>query len=79
MSTPTPNQPENLRPNVHMSGHIVWNTQQVKDVLDKLDADNGVIKVEITHGFEPGARQYYVNVWRYPSMDIYQEEREANR
>lgn len=49
-------------------GYLVWSTQQIKEVLDKHDKDNGIIKVEISHGFEPGKKCYHVSIWRMPDL-----------
>ena len=52
--------------NIHYSGYTVWNTKQIKDVLDKHDQQNGIVKVEISHGFVPGKKCYEVSVWYMP-------------
>jgi hypothetical protein len=51
-----------------ITGHIVWNTQQIKDVLDTNNDDNGIWKVEITHGFEPGKKCYHIQIIRWPRI-----------
>jgi hypothetical protein len=54
--------------NVHISGHLVWNAEQIKDVIEKMDTDGSAFKIEITHGFEPGKRCYNIYVWHYPPI-----------
>ncbi len=49
-------------------GYFVWSTKQIKDILDKLDKDNGIVKVEISHSFGNGKKCYHVSVWRMPEL-----------
>lgn len=54
--------------NVQVIGALVWNTKQIKELIDKEDDDNGAFKIEITHGFEPGRKCYEVRIWRVPRI-----------
>ena len=54
---------------VKIESHLVWNTDQVKEVIDRCDSKNEIIKVEITHGFEPGRKCYTVIIWKYGDLD----------
>jgi len=54
--------------NVHVSVLTVWNSEQIKALIDRFDDQNRLIKVEITHGFEPGEKCYSVIVWQHPPI-----------
>lgn len=54
--------------NVHVKGALVWDTKQIKEFIDEHDEDNGIWKVEITKGFDPGKKCYEVRIWRAPKI-----------
>lgn len=55
--------------NLHVQCLRVWNTQQIKETIDKLDKGNRMIKVEITSEDWGGSKLYDLTVFLYPPLD----------
>ncbi len=59
---------KNEKGNVCVVCHTVWSAEQIKAVIEASDKQNEMIKMEITHGFEPGKKSYELIVWSYPKL-----------
>lgn len=55
--------------NTHIASGTCWNADQLAEVIEKYDRYGELIKMEITHGFTPGKKQYHWLVLMAPPLN----------